>query len=371
MKLGDVCHIIMGQAPSGDSYNYEANGVPLIAGAGDLGEEFPAPTRSTSSPSKISEIGDIILCIRATIGDKNWSDKKYCLGRGVAALRPKNIEKLIPNYLWHWVEAFADVLKSKGKGATFLQVTRSDIEELPIKLPHPDEQRRIAAILDKADAIRRKRQEALKMADDLVKSQFIEMFGDPVTNPMGWEKVPLGKLGELNRGVSKHRPRNAPELLGGEYPLIQTGEVAGSGLYITEYSATYSEIGLKQSKMWPKGTLCITIAANIAKTGILGFDACFPDSIVGFTSEKRTNQLFVYYLFVFFQKILEEQAPESAQKNINLQILKDLQVICPPIELQNQFAVFVEQADKSKFAMHRQLEDAEMAKAALMQEFFQ
>lgn len=89
--------------------------------------------------------------------------------------------------------------------------------------------------------------------------------------------------------MSKHRSRNAPELLGGSYPLIQTGEVALADLYITSYTNTYSEIGFQQSKMWDKGTLCITIAANIA---ILGFDACFPDSIVGFNVNEKANNIF-------------------------------------------------------------------------------
>ena len=108
------------------------------------------------------------------------------------------------------------------------------------------------------------------------KFRFVELFGDPVSNSYGLPEATLPELGEFGRGVSKHRPRNDPKLLGGEYPLIQTGDIANAGLYITSYNSTYSELGLKQSKMWDKGTLCITIAANIAKTSILEFDACFP-----------------------------------------------------------------------------------------------
>ena len=100
-------------------------------------------------------------------------------------------------------------------------------------------------------------------------------------------------MGELAREKSKNRPRNAPELLNGPYPLIQTGDIANAGIYLKEYTQTYSELGLKQSKMWKKGTLCITIAANIAKASILTFDACFPDSVVAFIpSEKPIICLF-------------------------------------------------------------------------------
>ena len=103
------------------------------------------------------------------------------------------------------------------------------------------------------------------------------MFRDPVHNNREFSEAVLPELGEFGRGVSKHRPRNAPELLGGEYPLIQTGDIASADLYITKYENTYSEIGFKQSRMWDSGTLCITIAANIAKTAILTFSSCFPD----------------------------------------------------------------------------------------------
>ena len=158
----------------------------------------------------------------------------------------------------------------------------------------------------------------------------------------------MTSLSEFGRGISKHRPRNDPKLLGGDYPLIQTGDVANAGLYITSYNSTYSEFGLKQSKMWEKGTLCITIAANIAKTAILTFDACFPDSVVGFTSNEKTNNIFIHYWFLFFQAILESQAPESAQKNINLKILSELRAIVPEKEKQDEFVDFIHQVDKSK-----------------------
>lgn len=146
------------------------------------------------------------------------------------------------------------------------------------------------------------RKQQLAKMDELVKARFVEMFGDPVKNTMDWEIKSLSELGELNRGVSKARPRNSPELLGGPYPLIQTGEVANAKTYITSFNSTYSEKGLAQSKMWPKGTLCITIAANIAQTSILTFDACFPDSVVGFISRNMTNELFIHYWFSFFKR---------------------------------------------------------------------
>ena len=212
------------------------------------------------------------------------------------------------------------------------------------------EQISICEKLDKLYGVIKLREQELQLLDDLIKARFIELFGDPVSNSYDLPEATLPDLGKFGRGVSKHRPRNDIKLLGGKYPLIQTGDVANAGLYITSYSNTYSELGLKQSKMWDKGTLCITIAANIAKTAILEFDACFPDSVVGFTANERTNNIFIHYWFSFFQAILESQAPESAQKNINLKILSELKVIVPEKKKQDEFASFVEATDKSKVA---------------------
>ena len=223
-----------------------------------------------------------------------------------------------------------------------------DLKQIKIEVPSLDVQNKVVVILDRVQKIIDMRNNELASLDDLIKARFVELFGDPVSNSKGLKELTLPELGELGRGVSKHRPRNAPELLGGEYPLIQTGEVSNAGLYIENYENTYSELGYKQSKMWKAGTLCITIAANIAKTAILRFDACFPDSVVGFKANDKTNEIFIHYWFSFFQAILEAQAPESAQKNINLKILSELKVIAPDIEEQNKFAIFVVQVDKSK-----------------------
>ncbi|MFM2006099.1 MAG: hypothetical protein RLZZ09_1754 [Pseudomonadota bacterium] len=334
-RLDSICEIIMGQAPDGSAYNDDGYGWPLIAGPGDFGEHHPLPKKFTTEASKLSKPGDIVLSIRATIGEKVISDGEYCLGRGVAGIRSK--PQLDTRFLWHWLSHIKPKLAEKGKGATFKQVNKQDIDELEITLPPIPEQRRIAAILDKADALRDKRREALAQLDELTQSIFIEMFGDPVANPMGWPLSKLGDVGALDRGVSKHRPRNDPKLLGGKYPLIQTGDVANCDGYIHTHSNTYSESGLKQSKLWPVGTLCITIAANIAKTGILKIDACFPDSVVGFRTDSEATVEYVRVWLSFLQKKLEESAPESAQKNINLAILRDLEVPLPPIVKQHSF----------------------------------
>jgi type I restriction enzyme S subunit len=166
----------------------------------------------------------------------------------------------------------------------------------------------------------------------------------PFEIPEGWEWCRLPDLGDLARGKSKHRPRNDPKLYAnGTIPLIQTGDVARSTEFIETYTALYNETGLAQSHLWPKGTLCITIAANIADTGILGFDACFPDSVVGYTPfESQIPTKYFDYFIRTAKANLEKFAPSTAQKNINLEILGQVLVPCPPL---NEFVKIVERID--------------------------
>ncbi|MCP5499661.1 MAG: restriction endonuclease subunit S [Leptospiraceae bacterium] len=244
------------------------------------------------------------------------------------------------------------------------------LKDIKIPLPPLDEQKKIAAILDAADEFRQKTKALLTKYDELAQSLFLDMFGDPVVNPKGWEVVKFSEVGKLDRGKSKHRPRNAPELLGGSHPLIQTGDIANSGIFVKTYDSTYSDIGLAQSKKWPSGTLCITIAANIAKTGILTFNACFPDSVVGFIPNENTNNIYAHFWMSFLQKILEETAPESAQKNINLAILRDLDYPLPPIELQNQFAERIQEIESQKANAEASLQKADDLFNCLLQKAF-
>lgn len=246
----------------------------------------------------------------------------------------------------------------------------SDFSKLEIEYPTPEMQHKIANNLDTIQSAIDNKKQQLSLLDEAVKSEFVEMFGDPILNEKGWDLKTLPELGEFGRGVSKHRPRNAPELLGGKYPLIQTGDIANANLYITNFNSTYSEEGYKQSKIWKAGTLCITIAATIAKTAILTFDSCFPDSVVGFTPNKKTNSLFINYWFSFFQKILEEQAPGVAQKNINLKFLSELKIFTPPFELQERFATFVQQIDTLKSLIKEQLVDLQELLDSKMNEYF-
>ena len=267
---------------------------------------------------------------------------KYYEGKFNAYQRTYVIEsldetKLHPKYLYLFLDKYVEKLREQAIGGVIKYIKIGNLTEAKIPLPPLVEQKRIAEILDKAVSIKSKREQAIAKLDALAQSLFVKMFGEPLANTKNLPISKLCEIGVLDRGISKHRPRNAKELLGGRWPLIQTGDVANCRGYITDYKHSYSDIGLKQSKLWSSGTLCITIAANIAKTGILTFDACFPDSVVGFKADESCTIEYVRVWLSFLQKMLEDSAPESAQKNINLAILRQLKIPLASIEMQRVF----------------------------------
>jgi type I restriction enzyme, S subunit len=239
-------------------------------------------------------------------------------------------------------------------GANLPRVTASSFDRISMPLPTLPEQQRIVEVLRQAEAIGWLRSQQISDIDKIAREGYYELFGHPAENARGFEVVPLVKLGDFDRGMSKHRPRDAAHLFDGPYPFIQTGDVTNAGDWITEYSSTYSEAGLAQSKLWPKGTLCITIAANIARAAILDFDACFPDSVVGFTPHVGIHTEYVLYCLRFYQEFFEQRAPKSAQMNINLETLRSLRVPKPPESLQARFARFVREIRRVNDGLHSQ-----------------
>jgi type I restriction enzyme S subunit len=171
----------------------------------------------------------------------------------------------------------------------------------------------------------------------------IDLHQSPFEQPARWAWGRFPELGTFGRGKSKHRPRNDPALFdGGEHLMIQTGDVARSQGVIETYTGKYNDFGLSQSFKWPKGTLCITIAANIADSGILSFDACFPDSVVGFVPSPMFENARYFEYFVRTAKAnLLEFAPATAQKNINLEILTQVLIPLPPLAEQHRIVAKV------------------------------
>jgi type I restriction enzyme S subunit len=162
-----------------------------------------------------------------------------------------------------------------------------------------------------------------------------------------WQDKTLNELGDFQRGKSRYRPRNDMALFsGGKHPLIQTGEIKEANLFITKHSATYNDFGLAQSKLWPQNTLCITIAANIAETALLGYPMCFPDSVVGFNAyPNESSELFMHYVFTYIRRAIQNSATGSIQDNINIEYLTSLKFKIPLKDYQDKIAAVLSALD--------------------------
>jgi type I restriction enzyme, S subunit len=327
----------------------------------------------------VSSTGSKQLIGKAAYVTEDFPDVGF--GAFLTLLRPKDM--IDTSYFGYFFQTdyYRNRIRELSGGVNINNIRKEHLAQLDFPLPPLAEQKRIVAKLDAAfihlDTIKAKlervpeilnsfRQAVLtravtgKLTEDWREQNIVEEDGNefvkrifsekgkwielsnvddlnninsknPFEVPETWTFGYLHWFGELARGKSKHRPRNDKRLFGGQYPFIQTGDVARSNGYISEYSVTYSEFGLKQSRLFPKGTLCITIAANIADTGILQFDACFPDSVVGFLPYNNLyNSEFAMYFLRTVQKDIEQFAPATAQKNINLQVLSEIPIPVPP-----------------------------------------
>jgi type I restriction enzyme S subunit len=374
--LSELCDINIGKTPARANKDYWGQGHTWVS-ISDLKSKVIVETKEEITDNALAETnikqvpkGTLLMSFKLSIGKLAFAGKDLYTNEAIVSLPVKEGIQLNKHYLYYVLKFIP--LKGGNQAAMGKTLNKKSLSALSIPLPPTlDDQKRIAKILSDCEALIQKRKDSIELLDELLKSTFLEMFGDPVRNEKGWDMIVLSKFGTIDRGVSKHRPRNAPELLNGDYPLIQTGDVSNSGTYIKSYKQTYSELGLKQSKMWPSGTLCITIAANIAKTGILSFDACFPDSIVGFVVDsKEATNLYVHHLFSFFQRILEKNAPSAAQKNINLNILRNFKVPQPPLELQQAFDDIVTKVEGIKNQFEASLEELENLYGSLSQRAF-
>jgi type I restriction enzyme S subunit len=235
-------------------------------------------------------------------------------------------------------------------------ISYKGIKELYIPYPPVKVQKRVVekldALLTCVDTAIGHLQQSVELANALYVSQLSSVFSQENNK---WPVRELNQVAEVARGKSKHRPRNDKSLFGGAYPFIQTGNVRNAQKYISTYSTTYNEKGLQQSKLWPKGTICLTIAANIGDVAILDMDACFPDSVVGIATTKL-NTDYLYYFLTTLQQQLDNKANAAAQKNINLKILSEIQIPVPSIEEQNEIVKKIQSIDELSVGLKREIE---------------
>ena len=370
-KLTDICSIQYGCAFDSSLFSVSPeDGMPLIR-IRDVKEGCTSTYyKGTFADDYIIHKGDYLIGMDGEFNIEPWKSDNALLNQRVCKIDSKSKDISI-RYIYRFLKKELKRIEDETPFVTVKHLSAKRLNQVFLSVPSIAEQEKIVAELDCLSSIIEKKKQQLKEYDALAQSIFYEMFGDPIINEKNWEMKKLGEVGELARGVSKHRPRNAPELLGGTIPLIQTGDIANAGMYIQKYNSTYSELGLSQSKLWPAGTLCITIAATIGKCSILTFDSCFPDSVVGYiVNSNYTNNEYIFYIFGSLQKILEENAPAVAQKNINLKILNDLLIPIPPFALQQQFASKIEAIEKQKELIKKSIEEVETLFNSRMDYYF-
>lgn len=256
-------------------------------------------------------------------------------------------------YILHYLNVFN--FHGYVNGTTRLKLTQASMRTIPVPLPPLAEQKRIVeqieSLFAKLDEAKEKALSVVESFELREKAIYKKAFEGDLTNSWRaenginiseWEEIPFEKLGKLERGRSKHRPRNDKRLFGGKYPFIQTGDVAGAGMYVTSHKQTLSEFGFEQSRMFPKGTLCITIAANIGDAAILSYDCCFPDSVVGFTPGEKCLNKYMYFYLQEIKAELEYIAPATAQKNLNLKLLGKVEIKVPSLKEQEKIVEILE-----------------------------
>jgi type I restriction enzyme, S subunit len=331
--LGELCDVQLGRTPARANKAYwderRETGNVWLSIADMLNTEDNLVTDSeeylSDSGAAICEPvknGTLLVSFKLTLGRLAFAGRDLYTNEAIAALTGLDEHRVCKEFLFYYLQFFdwqkAAEGEDKIKGKT---LNKAKVKQLEVRFPASiPEQRRLVASLDQAlDGIATAKANAernLQSARQVFESHLDVVF----TKRDGWVEKRLEDVSLVfGRGRSRHRPRNDPKLYGGKYPFIQTGDVRGSDHLITSYSQTYNEEGLAQSKLWPAGTLCITIAANIAETGILGFDACFPDSVIGVVVNPRlTSNKFLEYLLQSVKAKLKAQGKGSAQDNINM-----------------------------------------------------
>ncbi|MDO6682927.1 restriction endonuclease subunit S [Oceanobacter sp. 5_MG-2023] len=333
--LGDVAEIKRGTSIT--KKNVTDGDIPVIAGG-----RTPAYYHNESNRDGQTIV---IAGSGAYAGFVSWWEQPIFVSD---AFTVKPINTLMARYCYHFLMNMQQQLHDFKSGGGVPHVYPRDVSPIKIPIPCPDNpekslaiQAEIVRILDAFTAMTAELTAELNMR----KKQY-NYYRDKLLSfeegEVEWKT--LGEVAlDFGRGKSKHRPRNDPSLYGGDIPFIQTGDIRNAAHTIRDYSQTYSELGLKQSKLWPKGTLCITIAANIAETSILGFDACFPDSVIGFVANpEETSSSYVEYLLSSIKTQLEEKGQGSAQSNINLGTFQNLKLPFPPITEQERIVALLD-----------------------------
>jgi len=365
VRLGRVAEIVMGQSPPSSTYNTEGLGLPFLQGKFEFGERHPTPIKWCSNPLKIAHKGDILISVRAPVGDVNISPCDLCIGRGLAAVRPSK-DKVNMLYLFFFLKNIKHELEKLGGGSTFSAITKDILTNLVIPLPPLPEQKRIVEILNFAEDLIKKQKETIALIDKILMAKFLEMFGDPVTNPKGWEVRRLDEVilnmrhGISRKGIKKSlknplkclRPSN----------INKQCKVNLSDVRIVKFSERdFNRAGLT------KGELVIShlngSIDHVGKCILFVFEDkwIFDSNLLAIKlNPQKINSYYSYWVwrYLFIQEKFKEIAVKTTggQYLLTNERLRVLQIPLPPIELQKQFAQIVEEFEKKREEMQKTLE---------------
>ena len=354
IALKDVCKINMGQSPNSSSYNDYGDGMPFFQGNADFGERYPITRVWCNTPTKIAQAEDILISVRAPIGALNYAKEECCIGRGLAAITPDR-NKVSQDFIYWALKGKKAELNDKGNGSTFKAISRKILEETMIPDINFEQQHKCAENLEKIYGIIQNRRKELLALDDLIKARFVELFGNPVLNEKGWESNLLAQLTlKIGSGATPKGGREAYQEEG--IALIRSMNVYNGKFEYKDLAHISDEQAAKLDNVIIKESdvLLNITGASVARSCVVPnqiLPARVNQHVCIIRCKECIEPIFLNRLLIDdnYQKLLWEIAGSGATREaITKQQVERLKIILPPIELQNQFADFVRQVDKSK-----------------------
>ena len=380
VTLGEVCKVVSGSTPKREKAEYWGGDIPWVT---------PKEISRLSSPylwhseEKITQegfnscstsmlpIGSVLLSSRAPIGLLAINKVPVCTNQGFKSLVPGN--DINAEYLYYVLKANVKALQARGNGATFKELAKPAVENFEIPLPPLDDQIRIANLLGKVEGLITQRKQHLQQLDDLLKSVFLEMFGDPVRNEKGWEKPELKAFGKISTGNTP--PRNEAENYDGKFiEWIKTDNITGDAVFVTPAAEHLSEVGAKKARAVTNGALLVACIAgsveSIGRAALTDRTVSFNQQINAIQPGKDVNDLYLYGLFKLSRAYIQSHATKGMKKILTKGDFEKITMIKPPVEIQNQFAVIVEKVEGIKSRYQQSLTDLEALYGALSQQAF-
>ena len=372
VRLDSICELNMGQSPNSSSYNEKGNGLPFFQGNADFGVLNPTARIWCDAPTKIAKNGDILISVRAPIGSLNIADCECCIGRGLAALSVKE-DLCRKQYLWYALASKVDELNSKGTGSTFKAISKGVLAETELHLPPLEKQDNISCELDLLTQLISLRKQQLAKLDEMVKSRFVEMFGDPVSNPHRYPKVPLSELAEIKIGPFGSLLHKEDYIANGHALINPAHIVDGKTSINTNLSVSDEKFSELSAYHLQIGDVVMGRRGEMGRCAVVHTDGllCGTGSLLIRTKGDVTaDYLQKIISFPSFKKTIEDMAVGQTMPNLNVPIVSRFQIIKPPIEVQEAYYTFVKQTDKTKQTIQQSLDKLETLKKALMQKYF-